>query len=134
MRPIPFDFNGEVARIRSDYNVNDDLDVEALDPDTRRRYDADMMELIRRIPSASVADFVNAIDYAVDLIGIDHVGMATDFNHGGGLEGWKDASEAYNVTAELLRRGYSDEQIAKLWGENWLRVFQAATDYSVSVQ
>ena len=130
LRPLPFAFNEETVRIRKQYNVENDSDVVALDQATRERYDADMLALIRRLPPASVADLVDAIDYAVGLIGIDHVGIATDFNHGGGLAGLKDAGEAYNVTVELLRRGYSDGDIAKLWGGNWLRVFQMATDYA----
>jgi microsomal dipeptidase-like Zn-dependent dipeptidase len=58
----------------------------------------------------------------VNLIGIDHVGISSDFDGGGGIEGWSDASETKNVTAELVKRGYTQEQINKLWGENLLRV------------
>ena len=57
-------------------------------------------------------------------IGIDHVGISSDFNHGGGIIGWKDASEALNVTEALVRRGYTEDQIAKLWGAIFLRVFR----------
>ncbi|MGA1773402.1 MAG: dipeptidase, partial [Flavobacteriaceae bacterium] len=70
----------------------------------------------------TVADFVDHIDYMVDLIGIDHVGISSDFDGGGGIMGWSDASETQNVTLELVKRGYSKEDIAKLWGENLLRV------------
>ena len=70
----------------------------------------------------SVQDFVNHIDYMVDKIGIDHVGISSDFDGGGGIEGWQDASETMNVTRELVKRGYSEEDIAKLWGGNLLRV------------
>lgn len=71
---------------------------------------------------ATVADFVDHIDYAVKRIGLDHVGIASDFEGGGGVIGWSDASETLNVTAELVRRGYTEEQIGKLWGGNLLRV------------
>ncbi len=75
------------------------------------------------VPEAvNVSDFVDHIDYMVDLIGIDHVGISSDFDGGGGIEGWSDASETLNVTIELVKRGYSEEEIAKLWGENLLRV------------
>ena len=74
------------------------------------------------VPAVDVADFVNHIDYMVDLIGIDHVGISSDFDGGGGIEGWSDASETFNVTLELVKRGYSEQDIAKLWGENLLRV------------
>ncbi|NNK75108.1 MAG: membrane dipeptidase, partial [Maribacter sp.] len=70
----------------------------------------------------NVADFVDHIDYMVKLIGIDHVGISSDFDGGGGIEGWSDASETMNVTAELIQRGYSEEEIEKLWGGNLLRV------------
>ncbi|MGH7929565.1 MAG: membrane dipeptidase, partial [Candidatus Binatia bacterium] len=73
-------------------------------------------------PPATVEDFVNHIDYAVKLLGIDHVGIASDFDGGGGLTGWNDASETFNVTLELARRGYDEGQIEKLWGSNLLRV------------
>ncbi|MCK0145867.1 dipeptidase [Arenibacter sp. F26102] len=73
-------------------------------------------------PAVSVSDFVDHIDYMVNLIGLDHVGISSDFDGGGGIEGWSDASETPNVTLELVRRGYSEEQIAKLWGGNLLRV------------
>lgn len=70
----------------------------------------------------NVTDFVDHIDYMVDKIGIDHVGISSDFDGGGGIEGWNDASETFNVTLELVKRGYTEEEIAKLWGQNLLRV------------
>jgi membrane dipeptidase len=73
---------------------------------------------------ATVSDLVDHIDYIVKRIGIDRVGIGTDFNHGSGIDGFNDESEAPNVTRELLRRGYSEEQIAKIWGGNFLRVFR----------
>ena len=77
-----------------------------------------------RYPRASVSDFVDHIDHAVRLIGIDHVGISSDFDGGGGIDGWDDASETFNVTLELVRRGYSEEDIGKLWGRNLLRVWR----------
>src|SRR5438128_2544038 len=73
-------------------------------------------------PPATVRDFVDHIDYAVKLIGLDHVGIASDFEGGGVVTGWNDASETFNVTLELVRRGYTEQQIEKLWGGNLLRV------------
>ena len=69
-----------------------------------------------------VADYVDHIDYLVKKIGIAHVGISSDFDGGGGIYGWSDASETLNVTAELLKRGYSENEIAQLWGGNLLRV------------
>jgi membrane dipeptidase len=77
-------------------------------------------------PRGTVAQLVDAITYAVKTIGIEHVGIASDFNHGGGVLGWDDEGECQNVTAELLRRGYSRKDIAKLWGGNFLRVWAEA--------
>ncbi|MEZ5307099.1 MAG: dipeptidase [Pyrinomonadaceae bacterium] len=73
-------------------------------------------------PDVNVSDFVDHIDYLVKKIGIDHVGISSDFDGGGGVEGWDDASETFNVTLELVRRGYTEKQIGKLWSGNLLRV------------
>ena len=73
-------------------------------------------------PRATVKDFVDHIDYLVKKIGIDHVGISSDFDGGGGVDGWNDASETFNVTLELVRRGYTEEQIDKIWSGNLLRV------------
>ena len=78
------------------------------------------------VPRADLDDYLDHIDYAVRRIGIDHVGIGTDFDHGAGIVGFKDASEAANLTRGLLSRGYSDEDIAKIWSRNFLRVLRAA--------
>ena len=81
-----------------------------------------MSEIELAYPRAGVKDLADHIDYAVGKVGIEHVGIASDFNGGGGIEGWSDASETFNVTLELVQRGYTEKQIAKLWGGNLLRV------------
>ncbi len=99
--------------------------IAALPQDRREAYQARMQEIDSKFPAparATVSDFVDHIDYAVKLIGIDHVGISSDFDGGGGVEGWSNASETLNVTVELVRRGYTEEQIAKLWSGNLLRV------------
>lgn len=73
-------------------------------------------------PRASVADFVDHIDHAVKVAGIDHVGVSSDFDGGGGIVGWEDATETLNITRELVKRGYTEREIAKIWGGNLLRV------------
>jgi membrane dipeptidase len=93
----------------------------------REAYEKRMAEIDAKHPPverASVKDLVDHIDYAVKLIGIDHVGISSDFDGGGGIDGWDDASETFNVTLELVRRGYTEEQIAKLWSGNLLRVWE----------
>lgn len=92
----------------------------------QQAYVAELAALRRRHTDVTLAQFVDHIDYAVDLIGIEHVGIVSDFDGGGGVEGWDDASETINVTWELLRRGYSEDQIRALWGSNVLRVLRAA--------
>ena len=69
-----------------------------------------------------VADFVDHIDYLVEKMGLDHVGISSDFDGGGGIYGWNDASETLNVTSELVKRGYTEDEIEKLWSGNLLRV------------
>ncbi|WP_019408142.1 pyoverdine-tailoring dipeptidase-like protein PvdM [Pseudomonas psychrophila] len=87
------------------------------------QYASGLYGIVEQEPKATLKDYGDAIDYAVKKIGIDHVGISSDFNDGGGLNGWKDVSETRNVTAELLQRGYSQADIAKLWGGNFLRVW-----------
>jgi membrane dipeptidase len=70
-----------------------------------------------------VKELVDHVDYAVKLIGVDHVGLSSDFDGGGGIEGWDSAADTLNVTVELVRRGYGEADIAKLWGRNLLRVW-----------
>ena len=74
---------------------------------------------------ATVADFVDHLDHVVSRAGVAHVGISSDFDGGGGIEGWRDASESPNVTAELVRRGYGHAEIAAFWGGNFLRVLDA---------
>ncbi|WP_028694442.1 pyoverdine-tailoring dipeptidase-like protein PvdM [Pseudomonas cremoricolorata] len=101
-------------------------------------YASQFYALLEEEPKASLKEFGDAIDYAVRKIGIDHVGIASDFNEGGGIDGWNDVSESRNVTAELLQRGYSEADIGKLWGGNflrtWAQVQHAGKSPSPSVQ
>jgi membrane dipeptidase len=100
---------------------------QSLTDSARTAFQRDMQDLNRQYPPpprATVADFVNHIDYAVKLIGIDHVGISSDFDGGGGVEGWNNAEETFNVTLELVKRGYSEGQISKLWSGNLLRVME----------
>jgi membrane dipeptidase len=73
-------------------------------------------------PMVDVSDFVDHIDYLVEKIGVEHVGISSDFDGGGGIAGWSDASETFNVTLELVKRGYTEDEIEMLWSGNLLRV------------
>jgi membrane dipeptidase/D-alanyl-D-alanine dipeptidase len=114
---------------------NDQRNAYYTDYQNLRALAADDVETIKEdISPVSISDYVNHIDYMVGLIGIDHVGISSDFDGGGGVEGWKDASETLNVTIELVKRGYTEEDIAKLWGENLLRVLDEVEDIAQSLQ
>ena len=90
----------------------------------RPQYDARMAEIDAQWPPADVKTMVDHVDYVKKLIGVDHVGIGTDFDGGGGIKGFNDASEALNVTVEMVRRGYTEEEIGKIWGGNLLRVWR----------
>ena len=99
--------------------------IDSLPPHIRVEFNRRMAQIDSAYPAparATVSDFVNHIDYAVKLIGIDHVGISSDFDGGGGVNGWSDASETFNVTLELVKRGYTEDEIAKIWSGNLLRV------------
>jgi len=111
--------------------------VEALSQERRADYNKKLAEIDAEWPAAgraNVKDFVDHIDYAVRLIGIDHVGISSDFDGGGGIEGWNSAAEAFNVSLELVRRGYTEEQIGKLWSGNLLRVWSEVEKVAKDLQ
>ncbi|MCP1462692.1 pyoverdine-tailoring dipeptidase-like protein PvdM [Pseudomonas sp. S3E17] len=87
------------------------------------QYAQGLYGILEEEPKATLKDWGDAVDYTVRKIGIDHVGIASDFNDGGGIDGWNNVGEIRNVTAELIQRGYSEADIAKLWGGNFLRVW-----------
>jgi len=120
------------AEMEAKFNVKTAADVEALSGENKEAFEAARETLRGMEPPANVADFVDHIDHAVKVAGIDHVGIASDFDGGGGVDGWQDASETANVTVELARRGYSEADIAKIWGGNFLRVMAAAEKAAIS--
>ena len=85
-------------------------------------------------PPVDVSDVADHIDYLVNLIGLEHVGISSDFDGGGGVEGWNDASETFNVTLELVRRGYTEQQIGMLWSGNLLRVLDEVQAVAAEIQ
>ena len=113
------------AALREKWNNFQDLTDEEMDKarsewwETNSKYPA---------PLATVSDLVDHVDHVVELIGIDHVGIGTDFDGGGDLEDCYDVSELGNITLELVRRGYSKEDIEKIWSGNFLRVFRETQD------
>ena len=113
-----------ITALRDEMGIEGFGGLRDLSPEKRTEYDAERAKIEEQWPGANVQQFVNHIDHAVKLIGIEHVGISSDFDGGGGITGWDNASETLNVTLELVRRGYSEEDIKKLWGENLLRVWR----------
>lgn len=92
------------------------------DEASKKKFFDGLAELDKTWPRADVALLVDHIDYAVRLVGIDHVGISSDFQGGGGISGWSNAAETLNVTKELVARGYKEDEIARIWGGNLMRV------------
>jgi membrane dipeptidase len=120
----PAAFEDAMRELTERLGLSDTPDVATLDDNTRIEFLRGVGMLNAQWPPANIEKMVDHIDHAVNLIGIDHVGISSDFGGGGGIIGWSDALETPNVTAELLRRGYSEEDIGKIWSGNLLRVWR----------
>lgn len=126
LREVPPEKRAAMGAIYRDLNLANPDSFARMTTEQRATFYARMNEVTRMPPRATVKHLVDHIDYAVGLIGAEHVGISSDFNGGGGIEGWDSAGETFNVTVELVRRGYTEEQIAAIWGGNLLRVMEAA--------
>ncbi|MFN2396004.1 MAG: dipeptidase [Bacteroidales bacterium] len=113
------------AELRERYNNFQGLSEEQME-EARAEWYAIERDFPSQLPV--VSDLVDHLDHVVDLIGIDHVGIGTDFDGGGQLADCYDVSQMHNVTVEMLRRGYSREEIEKIWSGNFMRVFREAYD------
>ncbi len=100
--------------------------IDSLSDDEKRKARVEWMKLENKYPRklATVSDFVDHIDHVVNLVGVDYVGIGSDFDGGGALKDCFDVSEIKNITVELLKRGYSEEDIRKIWGGNFMRIFK----------
>ncbi len=134
VKKAPAEKRQALQSLRQEMGLDNRAARAAMSQEQRAEYRRRVAELDEQWPPATVSDFVDHIDYAVKRIGIDHVGISSDFDGGGGVVGWNDASETFNVTLELVRRGYSEEEIAKLWGENLLRVWREAEETAQRLQ
>ena len=133
-QPVPPERQQALAALRKELGLPDGRGgmggmrraMQALSEEQRSAFRDQMRAIDQKhpMPPVTVGDFVDHIDHAVKLIGIDHVGISSDFDGGGGVQGWNNASETFNVTLELVRRGYTEEEIAKLWGLNLLRAWK----------
>lgn len=130
LKPLPPDFGAQLNMVRRKFglpetskagNAGIEDGAASIPASASSEY---LIAARKLVPRATVGDYVNHIEYIVKRIGVDHVGIGSDFNHGAGIDGFDDESQAPNVTRELVRRGYTEEQIARIWGGNFLRVFQ----------
>jgi membrane dipeptidase len=121
--------DGAIRKMRREAGIDEDylypfeLYWEITDPTVKATFLRGVRALLGPI---SLDTMLDHIDYIVTLVGVDHVGIGTDFNHGSGIPGYNDASESLNVTLGLLQRGYSEAEIQKIWGGNFVRVWKAA--------
>ena len=126
--PRPPEFVARLGDIRARFGLPREFrgvldDAQRLQGEARAEFTSLALE---SVPRADLDDYLDHIDYVVRRIGIEHIGIGTDFDHGAGIVGFKDTSEARNLTRGLLLRGYSAEDIAKIWSANFLRVLRAA--------
>jgi membrane dipeptidase len=126
--PRPPEFVAALGALRAMYGLPREFhgvldNAERLEGAARGEY---TNAALKTVPRADLDDYLGHIDYVVKRIGIEHVGIGTDFDHGAGIIGYKDAGEARNVTRALLERGYSAEDVAKIWSGNFMRVLRAA--------
>jgi membrane dipeptidase len=126
--PKPQDYDARLRALRADHGLpagSGYAGSEALDPARRQAF----MDAFRALyPRAGVKQYVDQIEYVAKRVGVDHVGVGSDFNHGAGIDGFADEADAPNVTRELVARGYREGDVAKVWGGNFLRVFDAAAN------
>lgn len=104
--------------------LNSEADFATASPETLAEYRRETARIRQRFEDVTLATFLDHVDHAVQVAGIDHVGLSGDFDGGGGVEGWDNAADSVNVTTALLERGYSEEDLAKIWGGNLLRVMR----------
>ncbi|MDG2320426.1 MAG: dipeptidase [Rhodospirillaceae bacterium] len=130
LRAVPQGKQDAIAELWKSMGIESFGDFRRLGEEALKIYDTEMAEIELEFPKAGIKDLVDHIDYAVRKVGINHVGIASDFNGGGGIAGWSDASETFNVTLELVHRGYTEGQISKLWGDNLLRVLADIEAYA----
>ena len=122
-----------MAALFEEFGIASFREAASLDDEQRQALRSRAEEIAAQFP-VTVADFVDHIDYAIDVMGLDHVAISSDFDGGGGVDGWDDASETLNVTIELVRRGYTEEEIRQLWSGNTLRILREAEQVAAEMQ
>ncbi len=130
LRAVPAEKTAAITAVSQEYGLSNPGDMRKLSADQVAAYDKKMSEIELKWPRAGVKELIDHVDYAVKKAGIDTVGIASDFNGGGGIAGWNSAAETFNVTLEMVKRGYTEEQIGKIWGGNLLRVMERVEEHA----
>jgi membrane dipeptidase len=129
----------EIADLRLEFDLPVDfypffLALQERNAETRVAYEQRLEKIEKKHGRVSVRDLVDHVDYVVNRIGVDHVGLSSDFiNYSFSLDGWRDASETRNVTLELVRRGYTVEEAGKIWSGNALRVWREVEEVAAQL-
>lgn len=110
--------------LRDRLGLRSGADFRAASPGTLAEYRREIARIRETFEDVTLAQYLDHVDHAVQVAGIDHVGLSGDFDGGGGVAGWDNAADSPNVTAALLERGYTEEDLAKIWGGNLLRVLR----------
>lgn len=113
-----------IEKLREEMELTTSADRRAASPEKLTEYTREIARIRTEFEDVTLEQFLDHVDHAVEVAGIDHVGLSGDFDGGGGVEGWDGAADSPNVTAALLKRGYSKEDLAKMWGGNLLRVMR----------
>lgn len=122
-----------IADAMAEFGISGYGEIRSLSEEEQTAVRSTLGDISAEFP-VTVADFVDHIDHAVEVMGIDHVGISSDFDGGGGVDGWDDASETFNVTLELVKRGYTEDQIAQLWSGNTMRILREAERVAAEMQ
>ncbi|XWN30470.1 MAG: dipeptidase [Devosia sp.] len=110
--------------LRDRLGLNSGADFRAASPETLDAYRRERSRIRAKFEDVTLDRFLEHVEHAIEVAGIDHVGLSGDFDGGGGVKGWDNVADSPNVTAALLERGYSEADIAKVWGGNLLRVMR----------
>lgn len=122
--PVDEGLTTAIGALRERLGLLTGADFSAASSATLDEYVRERNRLRDEFPDVTLDQFLAHLDHAVEVAGIDHVGLSGDFDGGGGVDGWDSAAESFNVTKALLERGYSEEDLAKIWGGNLLRVMR----------
>ena len=126
--PVDEGLTEAISELRTRLGLESGADFRAASPDVLDEYTREQNRLRDEFPDVTLATFIDHVVHAIEVAGIDHVGLSGDFDGGGGVDGWDSAADSFNVSASLLERGYTEEDLHKLWSANVLRVLRAAEE------